>query len=728
MNNRVRYRFLGIDGDDWVKLGLACSLGLNVAFFGVIALNIEPFRSYSSQIAGYAGSPDVEETSGPDLHLHSEGLIKDPEDIPGGTIAEKPVLTGLAAVSAPIPRPAIKDQARIAASHAVSHNVRPSRISDAFLHAGDHQSGAIDLSGTEGQAGRVEALKIALRDFRSASFDAGGDSVLLSRETFLSARAPLSAQTGPRPVKVEPITAASLPPVNKRSAERIASFEKSAPRVPGEPAASAQASADLPEAEGNASRTLAFAPSRESTGETVRKADEATRPALEADAVPSINSAGEPAGETPAPVRVAALQTGDTLTDAVDAYPGAPVSGSPSVSVEDGSGGFFTALRDLKTGLRTKPVTIVHIGDSHVASDSFSQGIRRGLQAEFGDAGRGMLIPAGAFKYGTAAGVKMKKSGSWNAATSHRTKSGPYGLSGVRLSSQSTSAALTISPNSGKFDWAEVTVVTGPKQGKVKITVGDRSETYNARSTSVGSKVVRLAVAGDKATVKPAGGGTTTVLSWAIGNERPGIRYVNFGLIGATASVTKRWSETLVRNDLKHLDPDLIVWGFGTNEGFNDNLSLSSYRKTVEAFLALASDAAPKAEVLFIGPASSARLPRFAGRSSGSCRVLTAEQQKNYSGLLKKRSRALASWHEPPKLNALRALFEELAADHDGYYWDWSEAMGGACSIDRWARSSPKMAAGDRVHLQMRGYKKSAEDLVEYLTGRVEKLEVASAQ
>lgn len=46
------------------------------------------------------------------------------------------------------------------------------------------------------------------------------------------------------------------------------------------------------------------------------------------------------------------------------------------------------------------------------------------------------------------------------------------------------------------------------------------------------------------------------------------LRYVSFGLPGATARVMTRWNKSLVRDELKALMPDLIVLGYGTNEGF----------------------------------------------------------------------------------------------------------------------------------------------------------------
>lgn len=366
----------------------------------------------------------------------------------------------------------------------------------------------------------------------------------------------------------------------------------------------------------------------------------------------------------------------------------------------DSGDGFIAKMRALEKGTRSEPITIVHIGDSHVASDSFSRGIRRGLQSAYGSAGRGAIVPANAFKYAVADGVKMTSSG-WRSFNSLKQKTGPYGISGVRVSSSSTSARMKLTVTGQAFDWAEVTVLTGPNQGKVTISAGDASTTFNARANQQGSHVVRVKASAKSATVQPAGGGTTTVLNWATGRETPGVRYVNFGIISATAYLTRRWDNKLIANDIKHLNPDLVVFGYGTNEGFNDNLNIASYKKHVQGFVDTVSAAAPNTDWLFLGPAAGARR---SGKAAHNCN----------------------GWRVPVKLGAVRSAMSDLATSNNALYWNWADAMGGPCGIDRWARSSPKLAAGDRVHLTPKGYNKSANALVSYISSLIDEPQIVA--
>jgi lysophospholipase L1-like esterase len=393
-------------------------------------------------------------------------------------------------------------------------------------------------------------------------------------------------------------------------------------------------------------------------------------------------------------------------------------------------GRFYAGLAALESGLRQEPLTILHIGDSHVSSDAFSKSLRRRLQQRFGDAGRGMVIPAGAYKYAIADGVTLQRTGPWRAYNSMKHKSGPYGLSGVRLVAGKPRARLAMTLKRGHFTWAEVTVATGPREGRVRLTAGGRTRLINARAGRPGARTIRLEATARMMSVTASGGGRTTVLNWASGVDQPGIRYVNFGLAGATAAITKRWDKTLIARDVRALKPQLIIFGFGTNEGFNDRLDLAAYKRHVAAFLAQLKTVAPDAEILILGPADSARRPRFSGRGSGGqggCAVLPAGT--NYGALIKRKSARLSRWHAPPRLGQVRRTLRDLAAELKAGYWDWARAMGGPCSIQKWATARPRLAAADRVHLTQRGYDKSAQLLIDHLyDGLAQSQRIAATQ
>ncbi|SNY93232.1 Lysophospholipase L1 [Cohaesibacter sp. ES.047] len=374
--------------------------------------------------------------------------------------------------------------------------------------------------------------------------------------------------------------------------------------------------------------------------------------------------------------------------------PRAPVSGRAA--------SFLSKMAALRAGNSDRPIRILHIGDSHIASDSLTRGIRKRLQKIYGDAGRGAVIPAKAYKWAHADGLSLTASRGWSSANSLKVKSGPYGLSGVRVATSSRGAKMTLTSKTGAFDWAEVTLYVGPNQGSATIATEAGSKRVSANAAKAGSKTVRITGRSKTLTVTHAGGGKTTVLNWASGKDNPGIQYVNFGISGATVDVTDRWSDKLIANDIKRINPDLIVYGYGTNEGYNDNLNMNRYTKTATSLLDKMRAAAPNAALMFVGPSDGARR-RSGGPSCGG------------------------GWYTPKKLGTVRDTLKTLAKRYDALYWDWSSAMGGRCGVTKWSTSNPRLAAKDRVHLTPRGYDRSAGAFVDYLEQQVKNsLKIAS--
>lgn len=377
---------------------------------------------------------------------------------------------------------------------------------------------------------------------------------------------------------------------------------------------------------------------------------------------------------------------------------------------------FHAALRGLDTGARQKPVTVLHLGDSHIASDRFTGDIREMLQKRFGDAGRGLMMPGFPFKYYRARGVQFAKSGAWAASNSFRKANGSYGVTGVRMTAHQKDARLMLTSESGPFEWAEVTFLAGPGHGSAVVAVDGNGKSVDTGAGAQGIRRVRIEHKGTKLSVRTQGGGPVSVLSWSIGHNRPGVRYVNLGIPGATADTTRRWDAGLVHDEVAALDPDLIVLGYGTNEGFNDGLDIDGYERRVGELADRLRKAAPNASLAIIGPADGARLPRYArGRGSSVCKALSASERRNYTSLTRSGSASLARWHAPPKLAEVRGALQRIASAQKGYFWDWAEFMGGECGVHEWAKSSPKLALSDHVHISGEGGRLSAEAFVQSL-------------
>ena len=371
---------------------------------------------------------------------------------------------------------------------------------------------------------------------------------------------------------------------------------------------------------------------------------------------------------------------------------------------------FYGALRALERGLRHKPVTILHLGDSHIASDRFTGDLRDMFQKRFGDAGRGLMMPGYPFGYYRARGVRFAKNGKWSPANSFKGAGGLFGLTGVRLTAAKKDATLSLTSQTGPFEWAEVSFLSGPKQGTASFSVDGVGQDVATKKPKSEVQRVRIEHKGMELSVRVRGDGPVTVLSWAVGHNRPGVRYVNLGIPGATADTPRLWDAALVASDVAALAPDLIVLGFGTNEGFDDRLDIAAYEVRVNSLADDLLQAAPHASLAIIGPADGARFPKFAkGRKSAGCRALDGSERRDYAKLWRSRSAKLARWHAPPSLNAVRHALARVATRRQAHYWDWAGFMGGPCAVHGWVKAVPPLAMVDHVHITGDGAKRSAQ-------------------
>jgi hypothetical protein len=335
---------------------------------------------------------------------------------------------------------------------------------------------------------------------------------------------------------------------------------------------------------------------------------------------------------------------------------------------------FFQAL-DRGAG----PVAVLQAGDSHTANDAFSGRMRELFQQRFGDAGRGMLPPGIPFKFYRPQQVSVTASG-WTTLGSLRNATpGPFGLAGVRQTAAKR-AEMTIA---GDFEEVVIEALGQPGGGTIEAH-GDQGAVRTLRTD--GSGALFLAVPGRSVTLRALGDGPVTVLSWTAAKRRGGVTWSNLGTIGATIDTFARFDPGLVRSELERLRPALILVAFGTNEGFDDSIDPVAYRARYAARLRGLHQAAPYASIIVIGAPDGNRR----GRASACPDT---------------------AWGVPPNLAPLREAQRQVAREGGYYFWDWSAAMGGACSMHAWTQTEPAMAAADHVHLLTPGYRATADKL-----------------
>lgn len=342
---------------------------------------------------------------------------------------------------------------------------------------------------------------------------------------------------------------------------------------------------------------------------------------------------------------------------------------------------FYQALDELKAGARDE-VRILELGDSHITLDHLTGAMRQKWAAQFGDAGRG--LPAGVpYLYYAPQGFEASMEGTWDVASSFRASTpGPFGIQGFRMASGNPASRMTLKRVDGEtIRTVTLEVAGGPDSGALLLTLGTagplKLETRQAKEGLLRLQVPAADVR--EMTLRPYGNGPIRVLGWAVGTGRPGIRFDSYGIVGATSRVMENWTPLIMRDQIRALAPALVIYAYGTNEGFDDGLDLNAEKSRFLTFVARMKDAAPAASIVVMGAFDGARQARGTGVACN------------------------ADWETPPKLIALRSMMRQLAQETGAGFWDGEAAMGGRCSIDRWARADPPLAWPDRVHLRPEG-------------------------
>lgn len=380
--------------------------------------------------------------------------------------------------------------------------------------------------------------------------------------------------------------------------------------------------------------------------------------------------------------------------------PACAASPCPAPVPPEGLQKFYQAISDLKLGARQRSVTVLHLGDSHIALDHLTGELRRRGAALLGDGGRG-LPPGVPYPYYAPQTYQINMSGNWRIASSLTgTAPGPFGMSGFRIEARDAGAEVSL-VSEHAIGAVEIEAYGGPDTGALLLTLGQAAPlTLPTKSEKPGVVFLRVPAAGVREVrLQVAGNGPVGLLGWTMAGTGPGFRYDSYGISGATLDVVSHWDDAVVEAEITRLAPDLILLGYGTNEGFNDQADAAAYGRRFGQLIGRLQRLAPQASIGVLGALDGAR------RAKPDDRALCT------SGW------GTSGWATPPKLGILRDVQRDIARQDGLFYIDMSGAMGGVCGIARWAEAEPPLAWPDHVHLRPEGARVAGTRLWHELMG-----------
>jgi len=273
-----------------------------------------------------------------------------------------------------------------------------------------------------------------------------------------------------------------------------------------------------------------------------------------------------------------------------------------------------SSLALLSNKWKSGDLKVLHLGDSHVQIGHFSGEIKRLLQAK----NSGIHFPYPLAKSVDGRLFKTKAFGSWIGISVLKPASGiNIGLTGYAVSTRDTSAKIQwIAKDSLQLFrrvrvWTEsdsCALIPGLDSGFVLVhqQQKERMRYYDFEST--------LPVHQFTLSLRNVGlGDQFTLHGIELQREEKGIEYIDLGVAGAQFTHLKSRAN-LVLDQIKILQPDLIISSFGTNEAYNAKWESQSYKNAWLEFVREIQSISPKTAFLLTSPPdtrSQNRVPKY---------------------------------------------------------------------------------------------------------------------
>jgi lysophospholipase L1-like esterase len=339
---------------------------------------------------------------------------------------------------------------------------------------------------------------------------------------------------------------------------------------------------------------------------------------------------------------------------------------------------FFEALYRTETRQPGAVTRIVHYGDSPTTADLITGDTRKLLQNRFGDGGHGFCLLAKPWAWYDHNGVSIQGSG-WtiDPATQSKLRDGLYGLGGVSFRGDSGAHTNLTLKDSGHTA-LEVSYLRQPGGGVFQVSAEGRmlaTVDTKARAVEAGYTVIDIPPNSRHFEILVASG-PVRGLGVRFEKPGPGVEYDSLGLNGAFVSVLARlFNAEHWGGELQHVQPDLVIINYGTNESGYASFVDQSYGKELKEVVRRIRAALPGASILLMSPMD--RGTREAGGEIGTM----------------------------PTIPRLVTIQQRVAMETGCGFFNTFLAMGGPGTMGQWYQAEPRLVGGDFIHPMPAGAK-----------------------
>lgn len=335
-----------------------------------------------------------------------------------------------------------------------------------------------------------------------------------------------------------------------------------------------------------------------------------------------------------------------------------------------------------------KVFKIVHIGDSHIQADMFSGQVRKLIQQKYGNAGVGLVFP---YK-------QIKTNGPSTFTTTSPFKFAPNKVVKCKTACEVGLAAYNaVMPTGASFmvnlkgdtSTQYVSALFQSSQANATILVNNDEDTASYQVQDAGNFII---CSYNKQLAPPftiSAKGQLSLQGLIVSNGQTGVLYYTIGANGATFNNYN--NSTLFFDQLKALQPDLVIVSLGTNESVSD-ISPENFINQVDSFNNNLLKVCAQEQIIYTTPADN------------YVRQTKMVKKKVKGKWRKKRVVYLAN---NVKLEELQEAMVAYFKRGKFMYWNLYAVMGGDTSMRKWVEAG--LAAKDHIHFNKAGYELQGE-------------------
>lgn len=319
-------------------------------------------------------------------------------------------------------------------------------------------------------------------------------------------------------------------------------------------------------------------------------------------------------------------------------------------------------------------INIVQIGGSHVQAGTFSGQIRSRMQQINGDmnAGWGYMFPYRISRTNSPFGYYIRYTGRWQSCRNvERRKVCSLGIGGISATTTGENAKLTLlleDENKLDYRFNQLRIFYETNRADYSVSVDSLylksvEKTNDYIEFTLNTIVDSLNIIIQK---KGSSEGSFTLHGITTESAPNGILYNSIGINGAHVPAFLRCD--LFEEQLKILQPDLVILGLGINDAYVRRFSQNQFEDNYSELIRSIRRASPKTAIIFITNNDSYMYRRYVNKNG----------------------------------EKVEESMYKLADKFKCGVWDMYKVMGGLNSIVLWERNG--LAQHDKIHFTREGY------------------------